>query len=166
MFNGRLVTDIAEELEGAALEGAAKGVETFQEKADGAPFLGWVKLVMRNHLASEFTRWCYTSSSTNGDRADHSSIDQMLADENPALASTDLSPETLLGLNDEPATAVDTELVKMAIVPLSDIEREALLLYVDGNSYSEIGRTLGISGHTAAHRIVDRARLKARKALS
>lgn len=172
-FNGRPMVDVAQELEGEALEGAGRGVETHDETK--GPLIPWMRRIMLQHLNDELERWADASASVNDQREEHRSVDMLLEDaDNKFEAWSRSFPNRGLGRMDlstsDPADAievdeVDRELCDLALSVLSAMEAEALRRFSEGESYNSIARNLCLSGATSAHRIVDRARLRAREAL-
>lgn len=169
-FNGRLMTDVAQEFEGEALEGAGRGVETHQPER--GPLIPWMKRVMLQHLNNELKRWAGSSSSVNESREEHRSIDEMHNGgaaanwrQTPHLNLPELvaPPETFEALESDP---IDQEMCVVALNALSEIEAHALELFAEGASYMQIGAAIGVENKGSAYRIVQRARAKAREALT
>lgn len=177
-FEGRSMVDVAQELEGEALEGAGRGIETHQP--DKGPLIPWIRKIMRQHLNAEIERWVDVSSSVSEDREPHESLDTLLglgdSDEDLSRLSrrqkrersrlVDAAIVAADPADEVESDPVDREMCDVALEVLSAMEREALLRFSEGESYKSIARNLSLSGATSAHRIVDRARLKAQEALS
>lgn len=157
-FAGRSMRDVAEELEGEALEAAASAVD--DHSPERGPLIAYMKRRLESRLAAEFERWATTSTSTNQYREDHGSIEMLAEGEEKHQFMA--SPETFDTLESD---SVDKELAATALAALNPVEAKALELYSQGESYSEIARIIEVADHSNARRIVKRATQKAREAL-
>ena len=169
-FAGRSMKDMAQELEGAALESAAVAVDSHDPTK--SPLVPWVLLVMRRDLFDAFEAWLRTMSSTNDRRESHENVDDPKI-ANPPLAQKRVEGKSQLDYRmtapreaPPPADDVDREMVETALGALNWMEEEALRRFAEGESYHKIARHLDLSSHTSARRIVQRARARAQEALS
>lgn len=181
-FNGRTMVDVAQELEGEALEGAGRGVETHD--ATKGPLIAWMRYKVLQHLNGELERWIDTSSSVGEVREPHESLDKLLGlneeeeDEEEGLERISRRQRRerkrlvdAAALAADPAETIDAdpvdrEMCDIALTALSAMEREVLLRFSEGESYESIARNVGLSKGTNAQRIVARARRKAQEALA
>jgi RNA polymerase sigma factor (sigma-70 family) len=165
-FAGRSMVDLAEELEPVALEAIGEAVDLYNP--DKGPLIAWMKLILMQRLTAALGDWLQTSASQGDSQRRHLSLDLMLQgiDDGEQQETFVYTPQ-LVTFDDDPddVTAIDRELVRVALEALDAGEREALELYANGNSYHAIARELGLFDATSARRVVQRARRKAQEAM-
>jgi hypothetical protein len=179
-FNGRTLRDVAEELQSIALTAAAEAVDL--HRPERGPMIPWMKMIIHQRLSKAFRGWARSSSSVNADREDHATLNEerpaaytprginrgsaIHNPGNPDIRATHRPDEGLAPALLEPAPAVDRALVATALAALTEVEAEALRRFADGENYYDIERNMGLSHHSNARRIVQRAQAKAREALA
>jgi hypothetical protein len=149
-FMRRPMTDLARDLESAALEAAAEAVDS--HNPDRGPLRPWIKLVMYQRLGKAFEKWCKNEPYREGD--DVLSIEG---------AGIDLYKDPASILEPDP---IDVDVCKVALSALTDAESIALRLHAEGFSDEAVARELGLAKGWNAHRIIDRAKRKAQEALA
>lgn len=154
-YFGRSVVDLAQDLEGEALEAAARAVQT-NDLAKEIPLIPWIRRIMWQHLSKELDRWQHSNSSVSDVNVTHEPL---------AFEGDDTAPPDLALGEDDPNTDINRAMCVIALDALSAMEREALLRFSEGESYHEIARNLQVHDATSARRIVQRARRKAMEAL-